>query len=184
MKKIKLLILLLLIPLNIEAAKLEKCIDGDTASFIIDGKIEKVRFLAINTKESTNKQEKYGKEASEYTCSKLLNAKEIRLELDKESAKYDKYNRLLAWVFVDEKLLQYDLLKKGHAEIKYIYGEYKYLDSLKEAENYAKINKLGIWQDEENSNELLIIVVVIIASYFIYKGDYKKTKKILRKLKL
>ena len=38
------------------------------------GVYEKVRFLGINTPESTNYVEEYGREASEYTCNKLKNA--------------------------------------------------------------------------------------------------------------
>ena len=46
---------------------LDKCVDGDTAWFNVDGKKTKVRFLYIDTPESTNEIEPYGKEASEYT---------------------------------------------------------------------------------------------------------------------
>ena len=48
--------------------RLDKCIDGDTAWFMVDGKREKVRLLGIDTPESTNIIEDYGEEASNYTC--------------------------------------------------------------------------------------------------------------------
>ena len=59
---------------NSERVKIElvSCIDGDTAKFVIDVKEEKVRFLGIDTPESTNYVETYGKEASEYTCNLLI----------------------------------------------------------------------------------------------------------------
>ena len=44
---------------------LDKCVDGDTAWFILDGNKIKARFLAIDTPESTTKVEEYGKEANE-----------------------------------------------------------------------------------------------------------------------
>ena len=42
-------------------ATLNKCVDGDTAWFNVDGKIIKTRFLAIDTPESTKEIEEYGK---------------------------------------------------------------------------------------------------------------------------
>lgn len=125
---------------------LVKCIDGDTAKINYNGEEVNLRFLAINTREIGENEEEYGKEASEYTCNALKNANMIKIEFDSESDKYDKYGRLLAWVFVDEELLQLDLVKNGYAEIKYIYGDYKYLNELEEALKYAKEKRLGIWK--------------------------------------
>ena len=55
--KVFTLLLLIIIPFNVYASdkievKLVKCIDGDTARLMIDGKEEKVRFLAIDTPET------------------------------------------------------------------------------------------------------------------------------------
>ena len=73
--------------------KYSSCVDGDTAKFIINNKIEKVRFLAIDTPETkhpTKGEEPYGKEASNYTCNKLKNAKTIEIEYD-ETNKAEEY---------------------------------------------------------------------------------------------
>ena len=129
-----------------EPIELINCIDGDTANIKYNGNIQKIRLLAINTKEVGEKEEPYGEEASKYTCEKLKNASKIELEFDELSNKYDKYDRLLGWIFVDDKLLQLDLVEKGYAEVKYIYYNYKYLDELKQAEKEAKEKKLGLWQ--------------------------------------
>lgn len=134
-----------------EKVTLVKCVDGDTAHFSINNETKKTRFLAIDTPESvhpTKKEEPYGKEASTYTCDQLTNAKEIILEYDEKSEKIDKYGRVLAWIFVDGKLLQEDLVSKGYAEVKYLYGNYKYTDKLKEKQKEAKESKLRIWSDE------------------------------------
>lgn len=125
--------------------KLDKCIDGDTAWFIVEGKKEKVRLLGIDTPESTNYVEEYGKEASNYTCSMLENATNIYLAFDSNSDRYDKYDRLLGYVFVDGNNLSELLLLEGLAEVKYIYGEYKYIDSLCKSQYEAYREKLGIW---------------------------------------
>jgi micrococcal nuclease len=125
-------------------ATLSKCVDGDTANFKVDGKVYKTRFLFIDTPESTNKVEKYGKEASTYTCNQLKNAKKITLETDGKDI-YDKYERLLAWVFVDGKLLQEKITKVGYVKGYYDFGDYKYENKVRQAMKYAKENKNGMY---------------------------------------
>lgn len=133
----------------INGVQLIGCVDGDTAKLKIDGQTETVRFLAIDTPETkhpTKGVEPFGKEASDYTCDALTNANVIRVELDLNSEQRDKYDRLLAWIFVDDKLLQEELLNNGLAKIAYLYGEYSYMDQLYKAEQSAQINNLGIWE--------------------------------------
>lgn len=133
-----------------DTVTLSKCVDGDTAKFIIDGKEYSTRFLAVDTPETkhpTKGVEPFGKEASSYTCSTLKNASKIVLEYDNNSTKEDKYGRRLAWVFVDGKLLQKSLIKKGYAKVAYLYADYKYTDELKKAEEVAKNKKVGVWSD-------------------------------------
>ncbi len=137
---------------NKDSVKFEKCIDGDTASFILNKEIIKVRFLAIDTPETvhpTKEAQKFGKNASEYTCNKISKAKKIILEYDEGSTKTDKYNRNLAWVWVDGSLLQKELVSIGYAKVKYIYGNYLYTDALYELEDIAKSNNLGVWNSLE-----------------------------------
>lgn len=133
-------------PLEQDGVELAKCTDGDTAHFIIDGKDTTVRFLAIDTPETKKPNtpvQPFGKEASKYTCDALQKADVIRLEY--EADKTDKYGRYLAWVFVDDQLLQEKLVQKGYAKVTYIYGDYKYTDTLQKAERKAKTDKIGLW---------------------------------------
>lgn len=44
------------------------------------------------------------------------------------------------------KLLQKELLKQGYAKVAYVYDDYKYLQSMKEAEVYARSKHLNIWK--------------------------------------
>ncbi len=136
-----------------EVVSLSKCVDGDTAKFkMSDGSIKTARFLAIDTPESvhpTKKVETYGKEASEFTCNLLTNAKEIKVEYDKASEKEDKYGRILVWVYADQKLVQETLLEAGLAKVAYLYADYEYTPKLQEIEKKAQIKKINIWSDEE-----------------------------------
>ena len=85
----------------------EQFIDGDTVHFWNNSHTEviKVRFIAIDTPESTGKVEPWGKPASIYTKTKLGNAEEIVLESDTDGkAVLDSTGgRYLAWVWYREK---------------------------------------------------------------------------------
>lgn len=167
---------------------LNKCVDGDTAYFNINDNVIKTRFLAIDTPESTNEIEPYGKEASKFTCDSLTNAEKIEIEYDPNSNKVDKYNRDLVWVWVDDILLQETLIKNGLAEVKYLYGDYDYTARLQEVEASAKINKLKIWSNEEIEddnvtksddvmNTLYFISIIIVLKLFRVYIIKKKRKK-------
>lgn len=137
--------------------ELEKCVDGDTAKFkLSNNEVETFRFLAVDTPETvhpTKGEEPFGKDASNYTCKRLTEAKKITLEYDEKSNKTDNYGRGLVWVFVDDALLQEELVEKGYAEVAYLYGKYKYNDLLKDTQEVAKVNKVGIWSLENDEQE-------------------------------
>lgn len=65
--------------------------------------------------------------------------------------KKDKYNRYLAWVYVDDSLLEEELVQNGLAKVAYLYGDYSYTDELKKVEEEAKENKVGMYSDVDNS---------------------------------
>lgn len=168
--------------------KLDKCIDGDTAKFIINGESKTVRFLSINAPEIAHddvEEEFYGKEASEYTCKLLKRSSVIKLQYDSKSDKVDKYDRVLAWVFVDDELLQKKLIEGGYAEVKYVYNKYLYSDELKDLEVVAKNKKIGMWGnsvsdksfDIPSLHDLLIYgfcLIIILILYIIKKLIRKK----------
>lgn len=172
MKKIYKIIILItittLLSLNIiyanendETNKLEveflNAVDGDTAKFELNGEKITVRFLAIDTPESvhpTKSVEAYGIEASNYTKEKLQNADLIQLEYDNNSDEKDKYNRHLAWIWVDGQLLQELLIKEGLAKVAYLYGDYKYTALLKTQQQEAQEKNINIWSDEEVTNQM------------------------------
>lgn len=159
MKKLNkmIFIFLMFLSLNInvyakEKVEFSKCVDGDTIKVILEGKERTVRMLAVDTPESvhpTKGVEYYGKEASNFTCETVTNAKKIELEYDEDSEKEDKYNRLLAWVFVDNELLQDKLIQGGYAEVAYLYGDYKYTSLLQDHQAVVETKKIGIWNEEE-----------------------------------
>ena len=181
--------------------ELVETVDGDTAKFKMDGKQITVRFLGINTKETVDPEigeEAWGKEASDFTKEKLKNATKIELEFDSSADEKDKYDRYLAWIWVDDVLLQNLLVEKGLAENYMLQNNYKYAGILQESEEVAKNNKLGIWSDEtsniqnnknenqiiennntENNNLLYVIIgiiIILIMSIFNIAHNKKKRK--------
>lgn len=129
---------------------LVKCIDGDTVKLKYKNDKITARFLAIDTpevKHPTKKQQKYGKEASNYTCSMLKKAKKIEISYENDLAKQDNYHRDLVWLWIDDELIQKKLLEKGYAKVRYIYAKYSYTDKLYEYQNEAQNKKIGIWEN-------------------------------------
>ena len=211
MKKIILIISIFFIGINFtyakETVKFSDCVDGDTIKVLIDEKEYTIRMLAIDTPESvhpTKGVEYYGKEASDYTCNLVKNAKKIEIEYDDDSDKTDKYDRLLVWVFVDGKLLQKELVSNGYAKIAYLYGDYKYTSELEEAQELASTKNIGIWNEEaknkynkENNttsasnsiNESInystkdIIIIGILLLIIVFVGDKTIKSKAKKKLK-
>ena len=160
-KNIVILTLLLLIfpiivhaeePNEIEVVTLSKCVDANSARFMLGASEVKIRFIAI---ESGHKiiaeynDEINGSTVDEYVCSILSTAKEIKIEYEKNAIDEDKYGRTLAWVHVDGVLLQENLIKQGYSKVAYLYEDYKYSDVLREAENDAKEKKVGMWKEDE-----------------------------------
>ena len=195
MKKIIVSALFMLLFIPIVSASSEKvkvtfskCVDGDTAKVILNDKEITVRFLAIDTPETkhpTKGEEPFGKEASNYTCNELKKATKIELEYDGKD-KTDKYDRHLAWMFVDNYLLQDKLIKKGYAEVAYLYDDYKYTSLLQEHETIAKLEKQGKWNDDtiqmENIIQIIIALIscIVIIILFITNKNYRT--KVIRKL--
>jgi micrococcal nuclease len=110
---------------GIGEVSLVSCVDGDTAIFTEGDGHFSVRFLGINTPESTYKFEPWGKAASAFTCDKLENATTIVLEYDPNTTRTDGNERYLAWVWYDGRLLNLELIEeaytgsKGVADLKY-----------------------------------------------------------------
>lgn len=186
MKKALIILLSLCLINNVNAREivtLSKCVDGDTAWFYLNEKEIKTRFLAIDTPESTNKIEAYGKEASNFTCDKLTNAKKIEIEYDENSDKTDKYNRDLVWVFVDNELLQNLIIKEGLGEVAYLYGDYKYTNLLQKSQLEAQEKKINIWSTTDYSIQIYMMIGIILLIFILYLFNSNIRKKLNKKIK-
>ena len=127
-----------------------KVVDGDTIDANIDGKIERIRLIGINTPEVVDPRrpvECFGKEASE-NAKKILTGQKIKIEADTSQDDRDKYGRLLRYIWRSDGLFyNLEAIKQGYAfEYTYIVP-YKYQSEFKAEQKFAKENKIGLWAD-------------------------------------
>lgn len=130
---------------GIEEVTLVQCIDGDTADFSDGKKTFRVRFLGIDTPETAGGKVGYGawgKAASDFTCQKLKNAKTIVLE--GEGNLFDNYERYLAFVWVDGRLLNLEIIENAYSGAK-ISETSKYFVYFFNAELKTMGSKRRIW---------------------------------------
>ncbi|WP_257243252.1 thermonuclease family protein [Staphylococcus xylosus] len=128
--------------------ELSSTVDGDTAKFIYDGNVQSFRFLLIDTPETKHPRlgkQPFGQEASDRTEELLNNANKIEVEFD-VGQKQDKYNRYLAYIYVDGEMLNNILVREGLAKVAYVYPpNTRYLTKLENSQEAAKSEKIGIW---------------------------------------
>lgn len=127
-------------------AKVTRIVDGDTIEINYQGRTESVRLLLVDTPETKHPQlpvQPFGPEASAFAEEMLL-GKTVQVEFD--GPKRDKYDRMLAYLWVDGKNFNEMLLEKGLARYAYVYDPpYTHQSSMKAAEARAKEKRIGIW---------------------------------------
>ena len=130
-----------------ESALVEEAIDGDTVR-ISGGKL--VRYIGIDAPELRRKSggrwiydpTPFSKEA--YAVNKrLVEGKNVRLEYDKE--KTDKYNRILAYLYVGDIFVNGEMIKTGLARASIYPPNAKYAGLFMGLEKDAKESKMGMW---------------------------------------
>jgi len=126
----------------------KKVIDGDTIE-LENGFI--VRYLWINAPESGQNFYEEAKQRNK----ELVEGKKVKLEYDVQI--YDNYQRILAYVFVDDIFVNLQLVKEGLALVETISPNIKYIDDLLNAQKYAKENGLGIWKKSEIKLKIIFI---------------------------
>ncbi|WP_017754064.1 thermonuclease family protein [Calidifontibacillus oryziterrae] len=142
--------------LGLVLATVSRVVDGDTVE-LSDG--TKVRLVGVNTPESTTRTEEYGKEASNYTKSKL-NGKQIYLQKDVSDT--DRYGRSLRLIWmaiptnvmneseIRSKMFNADLVLNGFAEPSTYPPDVTYSKFFVKFAKEARENNKGLWAYGEN----------------------------------
>jgi endonuclease YncB( thermonuclease family) len=88
-----------------------KVIDGDTSHVLVNGTDYKVRYIDMNAPEDTTKKEWLGPEATARD-TELVAGKMVTFV--KDGSETDRYGRLLRFVFLDNVLVNYELVREGY----------------------------------------------------------------------
>jgi endonuclease YncB( thermonuclease family) len=129
-------------------------IDGDTIRVRFEsGLEERVRLIGVDTPESTNQIEPFGRESAAFT-QRRIEGRAVFLETD--VSERDRFGRLLAYVWllqpindseaeVRAKMFNAELLLQGYARIMSIAPNIKYADMFLRFERDARGAGRGLW---------------------------------------
>ena len=125
----------------------KRVIDGDTIE-LVNG--ETVRYLGIDAPELRKKirgrwveaAEPFAVEASELN-RRLVEGRRVRLERDIEDR--DRFHRLLAYVFVEDRLVNAELISSGYATVRLHPPNLRYADLFMKLQAEALARQRGLW---------------------------------------
>jgi micrococcal nuclease len=121
-------------------------VDGNTIDVQLDGRKVRVRYLGMNTPETkhpTKGQEPCGPEAAEAN-RRLVAGQMVRLELDVQP--WDRYQRLLASVYVSDVMVNAELVRQGYAQMATYPPNVRYADRFRQVQQKARTARSGCWK--------------------------------------
>ncbi len=125
-----------------------KVTDGDTIKVSISGYELSIRPIGIDTPETVHPTEPvgcFGPESSDY-ADELLGGSSVYLEYDESQANFDRYKRVLAHVWTeDKKLYAAEAIRNGFGVEKTYSADYKYKQIYLENQSKAKESFIGLW---------------------------------------
>ena len=96
--------------------EVDRVVDGDTAKVFYEGESEYVRYIGIDTPASVDPGspvECFGEESKSFNAGQI-EGEDVRLVFGPEQR--DRFDRLLAYVYVRDLMLNAELLRRGYAE--------------------------------------------------------------------
>ena len=123
--------------LQAEVARVLRVVDGDSITVKVDQTKYRIRLAEIDAPEL---DQAWGAESKAALRKKLQN-EEVALEV----IDVDRYNRLVARVFLNGRHINREMISEGHA---WVYLEYLRDESLVPPEAEARAKKLGLWAFE------------------------------------
>ena len=127
-----------------------RLVDGDTIHVRVDGHVEKVRYIGINTPEIHHPrrgEEPGGRQALEVN-RRLVEGQPVRLELDVQPR--DRYGRLLAYVWLrprpgSEVMVNAELVRLGYAQVMTVPPNVRHADLFRALQRQAREERRGLW---------------------------------------
>ncbi|MDX6580941.1 MAG: micrococcal nuclease [Solirubrobacterales bacterium] len=126
-------------------ARITRVVDGDTVEASIDGRTEDVRYIGVDTPESVKPDtpvQCYALPASHFN-ERLVEGKTVRLEYDAE--RRDVYGRLLAYVYLGDRFVNAELVRRGFARTLTIPPNTRFADRFARLERDASDDERGLW---------------------------------------
>ncbi len=127
-------------------ADVVRVVDGDTIVVRIGERLEKVRYIGVNTPEvhhPKKREEPGGREAAQVNRA-LVDGIRVRLELDVRQR--DRYGRLLAYVWVGDFMVNAELVRRGYAQVMTVPPNVRYQDLFLEEQRSAREAGRGLWR--------------------------------------
>ncbi|MBI5456798.1 thermonuclease family protein [Candidatus Kaiserbacteria bacterium] len=136
---------------SVQRYRVLKVIDGDTLAIEMNGKNTTLRLIGLDTPETSDPRKPvqcFGVEAS-LMAKELLSGQNVTIETDASQGKFDKYNRVLAYVYLPNGTLFNEYMIAEGFGHEYTYNlPYKYQTQFKAAEKAARQEKKGLWADD------------------------------------
>jgi len=120
-------------------------VDGDTIRVDLNGEETPVRLIGIDTPEKDGPytdEECFGEQATRYT-TEALGGRVVGLEFDVERT--DRFDRTLAYVWVDGELFNERILQEGYALLATFPPNVRYVDRFTTAQRRARDEQTGLW---------------------------------------
>ena len=124
-----------------------RIIDGDTIHVRVDGRVEKVRYIGVNTPEihHPRRGEEPGGRAAAEINRHLVSGRRVRLELDAQAR--DRYGRLLAYVWVADTMVNAELVRRGFAQVMTIPPNVRHQSLFVKLQREAREAHRGLWAE-------------------------------------
>lgn len=124
-------------------------VDGDTIAVNMNGNIETIRFIGVDTPETHKPNtpvQCYGPQAAAHTQSVITQAGgKVRLQADPKDTNRDRYGRLLRYVYLpDGTLLDEQIIQQGYG-FAYLSFPFSMKDKFAADQTAAQNAKLGLW---------------------------------------
>jgi micrococcal nuclease len=122
-----------------------RVVDGDTIEVRLDGEIEDVRYIGIDTPETVKPDtpvQCFGPQASSFN-HELVEHRTVRLVFGVE--RHDIYGRLLAYVYLGRRFVNAELARRGLARTLTIPPNDRYAGKFRGLENAAARAGRGLW---------------------------------------
>jgi micrococcal nuclease len=122
-------------------------VDGDTIKVRMSGATESVRLIGIDAPEAQapdRQAQCFATEASAI-ATELLDGKVVRLEFDASQGRRDRYERLLAYVWIEDENFNEWMIRNGYAREFTYNTTYRHQETFKAAEAEARAAQRGLW---------------------------------------